>query len=339
MDSVTHIVLGAAIGEALLGKKIGRKAALIGAIAKSIPDFDLFYTGLSDPRMYMCYHRGHTHSLIWEFLYAIPLAFIFYKLFKNKVSYAKWFLLFIVCLWGHSLLDTCTVYGTRLFLPFTNNAFSWNNLSIVDLLFTAPMLLMMIAALIFRNDGNIRKYLTRSTLIYCFLYLGFTFMNKAVANHIVSKSLEQNNIPHTTYFTAPTILNNILWYGMAANDSTLSVGEFTMLQKDSPIQWLRFKRNNYLLDTHPDTADVKLLKWFSKGYSICEQDGDTLNVYCVKFGRTNLTKTDLEGTFIFHYKLFYANQKWQMGMEEPNNKNANMKDGFNDLMKRIQGKN
>ncbi len=338
MDSVTHIVLGAAIGDALLGKKIGRKAALIGALAKTIPDFDLFYTGLNDPRAYMCSHRGHTHSLIWELLYAIPLAFLFFLLFKKKVPLLQWVLLFIICLWGHSLLDTCTVYGTRLFLPFTQYAYSWNSLSIVDLLFTAPMLLMLIAGLIYKNESKGRILMIRGIFIYCFLYLGFTMVNKSVANAIVKKSIEQNNIPHTAYFTAPTILNNILWYGMAVNDSTLSVGEFTLIKKDEPIRWLTFTRNTALLDAHPDTNDTKLLKWFSHGYSICQQDGDTLNVYCVKFGRTNMTQQDLEKTFIFHYKLYFDKGKWQMGMEEPNNQNANMKEGFIDLINRIQGK-
>ncbi len=42
---------------------------------------------------------------------------------------------------------------------------------------------------------------------------------------------------------------------------------------------------------------------------------------------------------VFHYKLFYAEGKWQMGMEEPNNENANMKEGFLDLVDRIQGIN
>lgn len=338
LDSVTHIVLGAAIGEALLGKKIGRKAALIGALAKTIPDFDLFYTGLNDPRMYVCCHRGHTHSLLWEFLYAIPLAYLFYRLFKKQVAWRQWFILFIVCLWGHSLLDTCTVYGTRLLLPLTNYAYSWDNLSIVDLLFTAPMLMMVIAGLLYKNDSKPRRILIRTSLVYCFCYLGFTMVNKAVANHIVKKSLEQQHIQYTSYFTAPTILNNILWYGMASTDSTLSVGEFTLMKKDKPMHWLTFPRNTALLDAHPDTSDVKLLKWFSRGYSICQQDGDTLNVYCVKFGRTNMTQDDLEKTFIFHYKLYFDKGKWQMAMEEPTDKNANMKEGFKDLMTRIQGK-
>ena len=38
MDSVTQIVLGAAVGELVLGRKVGNKAILWGAIAGTIPD-------------------------------------------------------------------------------------------------------------------------------------------------------------------------------------------------------------------------------------------------------------------------------------------------------------
>ena len=42
MDSLTQIVLGAACGEVALGKKIGNKALLFGAIGGTIPDLDVF---------------------------------------------------------------------------------------------------------------------------------------------------------------------------------------------------------------------------------------------------------------------------------------------------------
>ena len=42
MDSLTQIVLGAACGEIVLGKKIGNKALLFGAIGGTIPDLDVF---------------------------------------------------------------------------------------------------------------------------------------------------------------------------------------------------------------------------------------------------------------------------------------------------------
>jgi len=40
LDSLTHIVLGACIGEAVAGRNFGKKAMLAGALAQSIPDVD-----------------------------------------------------------------------------------------------------------------------------------------------------------------------------------------------------------------------------------------------------------------------------------------------------------
>lgn len=41
MDSITQAVLGAAIGEAVLGQNIGKKGTFIGAAVATIPDLDL----------------------------------------------------------------------------------------------------------------------------------------------------------------------------------------------------------------------------------------------------------------------------------------------------------
>jgi inner membrane protein len=40
LDSLTQIVLGAGIGELVMGRKIGNKAILLGAIAGTVPDLD-----------------------------------------------------------------------------------------------------------------------------------------------------------------------------------------------------------------------------------------------------------------------------------------------------------
>ena len=69
MDSVTQIVLGAAIGEAVLGRKVGNKAMLYGAIAGTIPDLDVVSRYFVDTVTALEYHRGFTHSIC--FLYSL----------------------------------------------------------------------------------------------------------------------------------------------------------------------------------------------------------------------------------------------------------------------------
>jgi inner membrane protein len=338
MDSLTHIVLGAAIGDIVLRKHIGRKGALVGALLKSIPDFDLFYTGLKDPFMYVCHHRGHTHSLIWESLYAIPIAIIFYYLFKRKVSFTRWIMVSLICLWGHSLLDVCTNYGTRIFLPLTDHAYSWNNMAIADIFFTLPMLIMLIVGLCYKNESTKRSRWITSIFIYCFLYLGYTFINKSQANTIFESSLKSNKIDYYQYMTNPTILNNFLWYGIAQNDSTLYIGEKSLLFPSRDIQWLSYPRNHSLLVNYPDTKRADVLNWFGQGYDISEKNNDTLNVYCVKFGRTNMMETGLKSSFVFHYKLFNAVGRDTMTMEEPNDNSAPIKEGIKDIYERIMGR-
>ena len=41
MDSLTQITLGAAVGELTLGRKIGNRAMMWGAVAGTIPDLDV----------------------------------------------------------------------------------------------------------------------------------------------------------------------------------------------------------------------------------------------------------------------------------------------------------
>lgn len=338
MDSVSHMVIGAAIGEMLLGKKIGRWGMLLGAIAKSVPDFDLFYTGLSDPRAYMCEHRAHTHSLFIEALYAIPIAWLLVKLFKEKVSFKRMLVFMLACLWGHSLLDWCTNFGTQLLLPFTNENYSLNSLAIIDLLFTIPMLLMILIAIFYKKNEARRNKLAQATLMYCCMYLGLTFVNKAQAEYIVQESIAKNNIPVTAHMTNPTMLNNVLWYAVGSNDSTVFIGEFSLLHRQNPITWHSYSRHQHLLQQGKSKKDIEILKWFGDPYTIAQTNGDTLNMYAVKFGRTNMQESELKKTFVFHYKLYQKNGKEMMGMEQANEKNMNMKEGFVDLWERICGR-
>ena len=75
MDSVTHIVLGACIGELILDKQAGRKAILWGALAQSIPDVD-FIAGMWMPvSTELLAHRGITHSFLFAFLVAFFFSF------------------------------------------------------------------------------------------------------------------------------------------------------------------------------------------------------------------------------------------------------------------------
>ncbi|MDG1145628.1 MAG: metal-dependent hydrolase, partial [Flavobacteriales bacterium] len=68
MDSLTQIVLGAAVGELVLGKKIGNRAMVWGAVGGTIPDLDVlgkfFLTNIDN----LAFHRGFSHSILFSLL-------------------------------------------------------------------------------------------------------------------------------------------------------------------------------------------------------------------------------------------------------------------------------
>jgi inner membrane protein len=310
--------MGAAIGEAVLGKKIGRKAMLAGAFLKTFPDFDLLYTGLKDARMYLLYHRSYTHSFFISLLYAVPLAYFMYWIFRKKQTFKEWFLLTILCLWLHLLVDVCTNYGTRLFLPFTNQLYALNNMSIADLCLTIPILLFLLISVFCKNNGQWRKIFNTSILVYCLAYFGWTFINKAKVDSTFKQSLKRNNLSTQKYMTNPLILNNIGWYGIAKDRDSLFVGMYSLLQKTDSIKWQGYAINDSLMTNSKSIADIKSLRWFSNGYYLAQQTHpDTLLVYTIKFGPNGFADSDIQTTFQFNYKLYLQNGVWQMGMTDP----------------------
>ena len=63
MDSLTQIVLGAAVGEAVLGKKLGNRAMVWGAVAGTLPDMDVLGQYVLTELDNLAFHRGISHSL------------------------------------------------------------------------------------------------------------------------------------------------------------------------------------------------------------------------------------------------------------------------------------
>ena len=76
MDSITHIALGACMGEAFLDRKLGKKAMVWGALAQSVPDIDFVASFWMKTADNLLAHRGFTHSLLFCILCALLLAWL-----------------------------------------------------------------------------------------------------------------------------------------------------------------------------------------------------------------------------------------------------------------------
>ena len=68
MDPVSQFVLGASVGTAVLGRRMGvRKAALAGGLLGVLPDTDVLWPFENEVDSFVL-HRGPTHSLVMQAL-------------------------------------------------------------------------------------------------------------------------------------------------------------------------------------------------------------------------------------------------------------------------------
>ncbi|MEP1489441.1 MAG: metal-dependent hydrolase [Algibacter sp.] len=272
MDSLTQIVLGAACGEAVLGKKIGNKALLFGAIGGTIPDLDVFvgkwiYKNEIDV---MLFHRGFMHSILFSVIAAFLLGVLAYKLYNsgsrlNTTTQKDWIGLWFLSLFTHPILDCFTPYGTQLFTPFSNYRVAFNNIAVVDPIYTLPFLICMIILMFFNRQNIKRKLWLTLGLGISSAYMLLTLGNKFYIDSVFKKSLSDSGINNTRYITQPAIFNNVLWYGIAETETSYFVANYSLF--DTKNRFLNFNELPKQRDLSPtDFKDIEDLSWFSNGY-------------------------------------------------------------------------
>ena len=208
MDSLTQIILGAACGEVALGKKIGNKALLIGALGGTIPDLDVFVGRVifNNEIDIMAFHRGFMHSFLFALMGAFVFGWLFYKIYdrgkrKNITCNKDWYWLFLFAFITHSLLDCFTPYGTQLFSPFSNYRVAFNNIAVADPAYTLPFLISLIVLMFFKRNTSQRKFWLKTGVGISTCYLICTLINKAYITSVFSKSLKENNIAFLRFQT------------------------------------------------------------------------------------------------------------------------------------------
>ena len=116
MDSLTQIVLGAAVGEVVLGKKIGNRAMVWGAVGGTIPDLDvlggLFLSNIDN----VAFHRGFSHSILFCILGAFVFGWLAYQLYQS--SFHRWLAILSKSLAGVLIIAAIQFVITR-FSPDT----------------------------------------------------------------------------------------------------------------------------------------------------------------------------------------------------------------------------
>ena len=316
MDSITQIVLGAACGEAVLGKKIGNRALLFGAIGGTIPDLDVFVGKLlfNNEIDAMAFHRGFMHSFLFAILAAIGFGMLVFWIYNRGKRYGmttqkEWMWLFFASIFTHPILDSFTAYGTQLFAPFSNYRVAFNNIAVADPFYTFPFLTALIIMMCFKRTSTKRRLFLYLGLGFSSLYMLSTLVNKYHVNRVYKQALAEQKFDYIRFQTQPTILNNILWYGIAETSDAYYVGFYSILDTEATInKWHKLPKNHELIQGMP--KDLETLAWFSDGYYNLSETA-SLDTYLFKDLRYPLMDENDPNSSIFKFTITKTNDRWE----------------------------
>jgi len=288
VDSLTQLILGAAVGEAVLG---------------TIPDLDVLPGQFMDLVTRIEIHRGMTPSLLFFVAVAPLLGWPVSKLHtKWGANWRDWTQLFFWGLFTHALLDCFTTLGTQLFWPFSSYAVALNSIFVIDPLYTLPLLVCVIWLLFLPGGHRLRRRLNLVGLTMSSVYLIFTLANKSVMNHRFEAILTAQQVDWLPFETRPTPLNNILWAVTAETDDGYYIGYHSFLdgQRQAPLWY--FRKNHELLQPYLHDHRVRRLVAVTEGYYTVEPGPNGIILNDLPFGQSGGWHIG-QGRFVFSCQI------------------------------------
>jgi len=277
MDPVSQGVLGATAAQlspymrsdssVQISTKNLFAAAGIGAFAGMAPDLDILIFSNHDPLLFLEYHRQFTHALIFIPFGALLCATLAHLVVRNRLRFGQ---TYVLCLFGyatHALLDACTSYGTQLFWPFSNARIAWNNVSVVDPLFTVPALLLVWLSI--RRNSRTFAAIAFGWMI-SYLLLGMVQRDRAL-DYGTQLAAKRGHQP-VRLEVKPAFANLLLWklvyeadnqYHIDAVRTGIELTHFdgeraTKLNIASHLPWLD--------PTSQQAKDIERFRWFSDDF-------------------------------------------------------------------------
>lgn len=295
MDSVTQIALGAAVAEATLGQRVGNRALLWGGILGTLPDLDVFIP-LGDVVRNFTFHRAASHSFFILALLTPLMVWLITKIHTDTREYkTQWYLLVYLVFVTHILLDSFTAYGTQIFWPFVTTPMAWSTIFIIDPMYTLPLLVGIISALVMTRNSSGGHRINQIGLILSTLYLGWSVVAKSIVDNTVDKTLSAQKIKHTHFFTTPAPFNTLLWRTVVMDETGYYEGFYSLFDKDEHISFTHYPSNEKLLQSINDVWVIQRLKWFSKGFYSVSQKNQSIVISDLRMG--------VEPDYVFRFNV------------------------------------
>jgi inner membrane protein len=267
MDPISQGTVGAVFAQSTSNKNNIVRIGIIGFLAGLAPDLDVLIRSSNDPILFLEYHRQFSHSLFFIPLGSLIVALLIFPLLKKSMSLKTVYTASFLGYATHGLLDACTSYGTQLFWPFSNERVTWNNISIVDPLFTIPILILLGATIITRK--KIFSFFAIGWIIF-YLSLGFIQYERAL---LAATELAHSRGHDASRLTLkPSFGNLILWKSIYQHEENFYVDAIRTVQSTTLCLGKNIRMFDYqyhLPDLNNDSQqrkDIERFRWFSQDY-------------------------------------------------------------------------
>jgi inner membrane protein len=284
MDSITQIALGAAVSEAVMQNKVGRKATLWGAILGTLPDLDVLIP-MGNAVKDFTYHRAESHAFFYMALVTPLIVWLITKIHpKTKEHKARWFILVFLTFITHALLDSFTIYGTQIFLPFSEFPVGWSTIFVIDPLYTIPLLLGVSMVFIITKNSTLAQWLNLFGILISSVYLIWCIGVKSYVISISNQSLSNQKITVSQSIVSPSPFNTILWRVVGITDSGYVEGFYSIFDNSENINFKFYPSKNNLLEPISNSWDVQRLQWFTKGFYKVENKNNRIVISDLRMG-------------------------------------------------------
>lgn len=278
MDPISQAVVGGVAGQVVSSRKEKVAALVAGGMAGMAADLDVLISSNTDPLLFLEFHRHFTHALVFipfgALICALVFQFVFNKWFgRLSLSFKRVYLFCFAGYATHALLDACTTYGTQLLWPFSDARIAWNNVSVVDPLFTLPLIGLLLCAVLRRSQAW-----AIASACYIFFYMGLGVLQNALAfKHAQNLAAQRGHAP-IQLGVKPSFANLLVWKSVYEHEGCYYVDAIRVGLTDRVYEGVSVAKLN--LDKHftwlePDSQqakDIERFRWFSNQHLALDPD-------------------------------------------------------------------
>lgn len=248
MDNITHSLTGLLLGRAGL-ERLTPRAAWILFLAANAPDIDVV-SALGGSLNFLHYHRHLTHSLVALPVLALASVLAVRLISRKPVNWIGAYVIALIGVASHLVLDLTNVYGVRLLLPFSGRWLRWDITNVIDfwiwgVLFIsicAPALARLVNAEIGatgQTRGGARRGFAVFAIVFLTLYEGARSAAHARAVATLDSRVYSGAAPNRVV-AVPGPVSLFQWRGVAETAELFSVVNVNLLGDFDPATGRNF---------------------------------------------------------------------------------------------------